>query len=161
SVGHGHADASHKGHTRLDHSHNHHDHHHVDGTCPSCGHAHMPAPDQVAGPWSWGKALAVAFAVGIRPCTGAVIVMIFALTQGLFWAGVFATFAMAFGTALMVSALAALAVGSRQLATRLANGSGDHWAMRVQTAAGLAGASLITVFGITFFLASLSPQAPF
>ncbi|MEO1280890.1 MAG: nickel/cobalt transporter [Pseudomonadota bacterium] len=147
------------GHT---HQHGHsHDHKHDDGVCPSCGHAHMPDPEQISGPWSWGKALAVALAVGIRPCTGAIIVMIFALTQGLFWAGVFATFAMAIGTAITVSALAALAVGSRELATRLADRGSGAWAMRVQTAAGLAGAGLITVFGITFFLASLSPQAPF
>ncbi|MEO1206778.1 MAG: nickel/cobalt transporter [Pseudomonadota bacterium] len=154
------------GHHHHDHSHDHahHDHTHApgaDGVCTSCGHAHMPSPNQVSGAWSWGKALAVAFAVGIRPCTGAVIVMIFALTQGLFWAGVFATFAMAIGTALTVSALAALAVGSRELAKRLADGGSGAWAMRVQTAAGLTGASLITVFGVTFFVASLSTQTPF
>ena len=39
------------------------------------------------------------FSVGIRPCTGAILVLVFALTQGLFWAGVAATFAMALGTA--------------------------------------------------------------
>lgn len=87
--------------------------------------------------------------------------MIFALTQGLFWAGVFATFAMAFGTALTVSALAALAVGSRELAKRLADGRDGSWAMRIQTGAGFAGALLITIFGVTFFMASLNPQAPF
>ena len=83
------------------------------------------------------------------------------VTQGLFWAGVFATFAMALGTALTVSALAALAVGSRELAKRLADGGSGQWAARIQTAAGIAGAALITIFGITFFLASLDPKAPF
>ena len=60
----------------------------------------------------------LAAAVGIRPCTGAILVLVFAIGQGLAWAGVFATFAMALGTAITVSALAAIAIGSRELAAR-------------------------------------------
>ena len=62
------------------------------------------------------------FSVGIRPCTGAILVLVFALTQGMFWAGVAATFAMAIGTAITVAALATLALGSRELALRLGGG---------------------------------------
>ena len=58
---------------------------------------------QLAGPMSWRKVMAVVFSVGIRPCTGAILVLVFALTQGLFWAGVAATFAMALGTAITVA----------------------------------------------------------
>lgn len=146
------------------HDHHHgHSHHHDHAAGCSCGHSHMPAPDQIAGEWSWPKALAVALAVGIRPCTGAIIVMVFALTQGLFWAGVFATLAMAIGTAITVSTLAAIAVGSRDLAERIASlqGGSSAWPGRIQATAGILGALLVTVFGVTFFLASLSPQAPF
>ena len=71
---------------------------------------------ELAGPLDWRKILAVVFSVGIRPCTGAILVLIFALTQGMFWAGVAATFAMALGTAITVAALATLALGSRELA---------------------------------------------
>lgn len=120
----------------------------------------MPTPDQLAGPWSWPKALAVAFSVGIRPCTGAIIVLVFAISQGLMWAGVFATFAMALGTAITVSALAALAVGSRELATRMA-GQESRWGWRIERAAGLAGALLVIGLGVTFFMGSLQPAAPF
>jgi len=121
----------------------------------------MPSPDQVQGPWSWGKALAIALAVGIRPCTGAIIVMIFALTQGLFWAGVFSTFAMALGTAITVSGLAALAVGSKKLAMRYASATGGAWASRLQTGLGLIGSGLILLIGTVFFFASLQTQTPF
>jgi len=55
--------------------------------------------------------MAVVFSVGIRPCTGAILVLVFAVTQGLFWAGVAATFAMAFGTAITVAVLATLTLG--------------------------------------------------
>ena len=74
---------------------------------------------ELAGPFSWRKIMAVVFSVGIRPCTGAILVLVFALTQGMFWAGVAATFAMAIGTAITVAALATLALGSRELALKL------------------------------------------
>ena len=80
---------------------------------------------QLAGPFSWRKVMAVVFSVGIRPCTGAILVLVFALTQGLFWAGVAATFAMALGTAITVAVLATLALGSRELALKL-GGTKQH-----------------------------------
>lgn len=151
----------HDGHTAA-HGHRdtpeHHHHHH--GEDCGCGHAHMPAPDQLTGPWSWTKALAVAFSVGIRPCTGAIIVLVFAISQGLMWAGVFATFAMSLGTAITVSTLAALAVGSRELATRMA-GESSRWGWRIERAAGLGGAVLVTALGVVLFMGSLQPALPF
>lgn len=138
------------------HSHAHHAHDHDD----CCGHAHMPDPSQLQGDLTWGKALAIAFSVGIRPCTGAILVLVFALSQGLLWAGVFATFAMAIGTAITVSVLAALAVGSRDLAARF-GGEGSGWATLVADSAGVIGASLVLLMGAVFFVGSLQPQAPF
>ncbi|MCB1505679.1 MAG: nickel/cobalt transporter [Hyphomicrobiaceae bacterium] len=168
---HHHDAASHCADHTADHGHGHshehgnhnapaHNHAHSHAHDDCCGHAHMPSPDQLEGPWSWSKALAVAFSVGIRPCTGAIIVLVFAISQGLMWAGVFATFAMALGTAITVSALATLAVASRELATRLA-GEESRWGWRIERAAGLAGAVLVIGLGAAFFLGSLQPTAPF
>jgi ABC-type nickel/cobalt efflux system permease component RcnA len=120
----------------------------------------MPDPKDLQGDLTWGKALAIALSIGIRPCTGAILVLVFALSQGLMWAGVFATFAMAIGTAITVSVLAALAVGSRELATRL-GGSNSGWATTISSGAGLLGASLVLVMGAVFFIGSLQPQTPF
>lgn len=142
---------SHEAHAHS-HAHEHHHQHDADGAC--CGHAHMPDPKDLEGHLSWSKALAIAFSVGIRPCTGAILVMIFAMSQGLLIAGVFATFAMAFGTAITVSVLASLAVGSRELATRLAGGEGRA-AGAVATGIGLLGSMLVFLMGAAFFVASL------
>ena len=60
-------------------------------------------------------------AVGMRPCSGAILVLVFALSQGIFLVGVVSTFAMAVGTAITVAAIAVLAVGARGLAARLTN----------------------------------------
>lgn len=148
---HGHA---HHGHDHGHHGHAHHDHvHAADGSC--CDHAHMPDPSRLQGPWSWREAIAIAVAIGIRPCTGAILVLVFAIGQGLMWAGVFATFAMALGTAITVSALAALAVGSRELAMRFGGGRESVWGARVRTAAGLGGAALVLGLGLVLMIGSL------
>ena len=127
-------------------------------SCTACGHTHAPAPDQLEGPWSWRQAWTMAFAVGVRPCTGAIAVLLFSLGTGLLAAGIFATFAMAVGTALTVSALATLAVVSRDLAARISGGGA--WTGRIQTAAGLVGSFLVFALGASFFVASLNGTGP-
>jgi ABC-type nickel/cobalt efflux system permease component RcnA len=164
---HGHVHGDHHHHDGNDHHahghhHAHHDHPHehtADGSC--CSHAHMPDPSQLQGPWSWRQAFAIAFAVGIRPCTGAILVLVFAIGQGLLWAGVFATFAMAVGTAITVSLLAALAVGSRELAMRLGGGRESVWGARVRTAAGIGGAGLVLGLGLVLMAGSLQGTSVF
>lgn len=136
-----------------DHSRDHGHSHDHDGCC---GHAHMPEPTQLDQNWSWRRALTMALAVGIRPCTGAVIVLIFALAQGLFWAGVGATFAMSLGTSITVSVLAVLAVGARQATIGLVGGRSGV-ASAIYAVAGIGGSALILAFGVTFFIASIGP----
>jgi nickel/cobalt transporter (NicO) family protein len=134
--------------------------HHVHGPDCGCGHSHMPAPEQLQGAWSWRQALPVALSVGIRPCSGAILLLIFALSQGMLWAGIVGTFAMALGTAITVSILAAMAVKSKTWAMQ-ASGPGSIWANRIHTAAGFAGALLIFGLGTAFFVASLAnPASP-
>jgi ABC-type nickel/cobalt efflux system permease component RcnA len=166
---HGHAHA-HSHATAHDHHHNHRDQAHAhahkhdphDGHDHSacCGHAHMPSPEQLEGAWSWRKAIPLALAIGIRPCTGAIAVLIFALSQGMVWAGVLSTFAMALGTAITVSALAVLAVGSREMAVWLGRGS-SVWGSRVRAVAGIGGALAVMSLGILLFIGSLSGPTAF
>jgi len=154
-----------------DHSHDHahaddHDHHHL--AHDHQGHHHAPGEAcnhivdarQLVGPMSWRKMMAVVLSVGIRPCTGAILVLVFAVTQGLFWAGVPATFAMAFGTAITVAVLATFALGSRELALKLGRADGA-WANAVWTTCALGGAIVIFLFGALLFAASLGPARPF
>ncbi len=140
------------------HHHHGHDHPHDPETCEAC--AHMVAPNEIAGPVSWRKLAAVVLSVGIRPCSGAVLVLIIALAQGLFWAGVAATFAMALGTAITVSALATLALGTRKAALAL-GGDNARWAEGVWTICAIGGALLVMAIGLLLFIASLGPARPF
>ena len=130
------------------HSHDHaHDHDHDHGDeAHAWGHAHAPEPSELKGPHWLRRGLSAIFAVGLRPCSGAIIVLVFALAQGLFWIGVASTFVMGLGTAITVASVATLAVAARGFAGRLAKGrpgAGMLFLRGVETAAAL----LIIVFG--------------
>jgi nickel/cobalt exporter len=90
----------------------------------------------------------------MRPCSGALVVLVFALSQGIFWAGVASTFVMALGTAITVAALAALAVGAKGIARRLARGD-DRRGSQVVLGVELAAALAITLLGALLFLGSV------
>jgi nickel/cobalt transporter (NicO) family protein len=95
--------------------HHHHDHH------AGCGHAHGPDPQTLSGPGGWRRGLAAILAVGLRPCSGAILVLVFALAQGLFWLGIVSTFAMGIGTAITVASIATFAVAAGSAARKLGN----------------------------------------
>jgi ABC-type nickel/cobalt efflux system permease component RcnA len=101
-----------------DHPHDHHpDENHVHDE--HCGHNHAPmaAPDS-----GMRGAVAAVFAAGIRPCSGSILVLVFALSQGMFAIGISAALAIALGTAFTTSALAVLAIFAASTATRIAGG---------------------------------------
>ncbi len=116
-----------------------------------CGHMHAPPPEILSGAASWRAWIAIVIAAGARPCSGAIILLVFALAQGLFGAGVVGVIAMGLGTALTTSALAALAVFFKQTAVRYASGGGRGALLFIAIGETLAGA-LILVFGAAFVL---------
>ena len=143
---HGHAHGHSHGH---DHGHAHahgHAHNHDDDEGHAWGHAHAPEPRELGGRDWWKRGLSAIVAVGLRPCSGAIIVLVFALAQSMLWAGVASAFVMGLGTAITVSVIATLAVGARGLAGRLAKakpGAGMLLLRGFETAA----AGLIVMFG--------------
>ena len=115
---------------------------------------HAPDPAVVAKPLTLRSAWAAVLAVGIRPCSGAVIVLVFALSQGLYPAGVASAFVMAVGTAITVSALASLAVFARDFAVRL-TGGGQKLAIVLRLIEILA-AGAVLLFGLLLLGGALS-----
>jgi nickel/cobalt exporter len=110
------------------------------------GHAHGPEPAELAGAGGWRRGLSAVVAVGLRPCSGAIIVLIFALAQDLFWTGVGATLLMGLGTALTVAAIATLAMSARQIASRVAKARAG-FGMLTMRAIEVGAAALIVAFG--------------
>jgi nickel/cobalt exporter len=134
------------------HSHDHgHGHHHHGHGAHACHHHAAPIETK---PGLSGAAAAV-LSVGVRPCSGALVVLVFALAQGVFWAGVASTFLMALGTAITVAALAALAVGAKGVARRLARSGGSHVPTYAMLGLELAAALFITALGAVLFAGAL------
>jgi len=136
-------------HPHDDHGHDHHDHVHADDHVHDehCGHSHGPEPAELAGTGGWRRGFGAIFAVGIRPCSGAILVLVFALAQGLFWAGIAATFVMGLGTAITVATIAVIAVSAKDLARRLSSGSEGGGAL-VMRGLEFSAAGLVLLFGV-------------
>lgn len=118
-----------------------------------CSHGGLPEPEARG-----RSAIGTVLAVGIRPCTGALIVLVFALAQGVFLTGVAATFAMAAGTALTVCAIAVVAVLAKGLAVRLASPESPRAVATFRLLETLVGVA-ICLFGTSLFVSALSmPQ---
>jgi ABC-type nickel/cobalt efflux system permease component RcnA len=150
------------GHHHHDHGHNHHGHDHHDHGPDHvhdehCGHSHGPTPDQLAGPGGWRRGLGAIVAVGLRPCSGAILVLVFALAQGLFWAGVVATFVMGIGTAITVATIAVLAVSARGLAQRLSAGR-EGGGVLIMRGIEFAAAGLVLLFGVGLLFGYLAAE---
>lgn len=133
------------GHDHHHHGHGHHAHTH--------DHSHAPAPRP-----DTGRLLGMAVAVGLRPCTGALIVLLFALANGLFPVGVLAVLAMAVGVALTTALVGLASIGVRHGLLRLIEGRPQTVALATRGLT-LAGALAITGLGGLFFLATAARLA--
>ncbi|ESX23834.1 nickel ABC transporter permease [Mesorhizobium sp. LSHC422A00] len=156
---HDHAAHDHDTHDRSHHDHAHHDHaahdHPAGEVCDTCGHSHAPDPALLSGDrFDWRTAWSAVAAVGIRPCSGALIVLSFALLNGLWLGGLLSVLAMSIGTAITVSALATIAVTAKNWAVYFA-GDG-RMGNRIHTVVEIGGAAFVFLFGLLLLSASLS-----
>ena len=99
------------------------------GHCESCGHAHGPSVDQAAAVASWRDAVAIIASIAIRPCTGAIFLVILCFGLGIPLAGIAGALVMGLGTATVTVLVALLAVGTRQSALSGWSGAGAVRAM--------------------------------
>ena len=128
----------------IDHAHDdhrHHDHHH-----------HLVLPQDTGG--SWRQQAAIVFGVGLRPCSGALIVLVFALSQAMFAVGIAAVFLMGLGTAVTVGTLATVASSAKSLTGRLLLPRAP-WLAGAGRIAEVLGAFVVFGFGVTMLVASI------
>ena len=137
------------------------DHHRVDshdhGHSHCCGGAHHVEPQQVL---DWRTALMTVGAIGMRPCSGAVLMVGAASLLGQFEVGVASVVAMSLGTGITVSALALASIYARGWAQRRL--SKQHSPRSVQKATAwvaLAGGALIVVLGTSLSIAGVTQPA--
>jgi len=163
--------AHHHGSNDLDHAHhhgahdhghscsaNHHEEHHHSGHC-AAGCKHMPTVDEAEKIESWRDIAALVFSIGIRPCSGALIVLIISWHLGLYAVGALGTLAMAIGTGLIVGAVAIFAATVRDTGLFRLSGDGAISLVsfgRLQVLTG----SLVVIVCIAFMVSSGSSSAP-
>ncbi|RUM23596.1 nickel/cobalt transporter [Rhizobium vallis] len=123
--------------------------------CETCGNAHVPDPSLLGGDrFSAREAWSAIVAVGLRPCSGALLVMTFSLLNGLYLGGMLSVAAMSLGTAITVSLLATLAVTAKGAAVRL-SGRGSTASVWIGNAIEILGALLVILMGALLLGASL------
>ena len=123
--------------------------------CETCGHAHLPDPKMLSNEkFSAREAWSAIAAVGLRPCSGALLVMTFSMLNGLYLGGLLSVLAMSIGTALTVSLLAIIAVFAKGTAVRF-TGKGSRLSAWVSNGIEILGALLVICTGIILLGASL------
>jgi nickel/cobalt exporter len=130
-------------HHSADHGH---DHSHAEDHS-TCGHVHAPEPSELSGADGWKRGLTAIVAIGLRPCSGAILVLVFALAQGLFWVGAGSAFVMGLGTFTTVATVATATVVARDAAGRLASARRGYGVLAMRGVE-VAAAALITAFGV-------------
>jgi ABC-type nickel/cobalt efflux system permease component RcnA len=139
------------------HEHQHeHRHPHTHTHDESCGHVHMPDPALISGPLNWSKAISAILAVGLRPCTGAIFVLVFSLAQGFFIAGIAAALAMGLGTGLTVAALACSSLWISQAAVQSNGGSQHIWQKALMLTLQALASLAVLALGLLLLSAALS-----
>ena len=129
-----------------------------------CDHQHGPGANALEQELSLRSFIGIILSIGIRPCSGAVIVLLLAFSLGHVAAGLFAVLAMSLGTAIAIALLAAFSVYFRRTAQRIVQSKHDtrHLVAVIPTALGILGGVLIFIFGLSFFISALTaPAHPF
>lgn len=84
-----------------------------------CGHQHVPDSQKLASVVGWKTELLLVLSMGFRPCSGALMMLLFAKVMGVYYWGVLSALVMAAGTALTVTAMALLVQSARALAVKI------------------------------------------
>jgi nickel/cobalt transporter (NicO) family protein len=123
--------------------------------CEACGVSHMPDPKMLGSKdFSLKEAWSAIAAVGLRPCSGAILVMSFSMLNGLYLGGLLSVLAMSIGTAITVTILASLAVGAKDMALRM-SGPGSRTGRRIGHVIEIGGALFVLLIGLSLLGASL------
>ncbi len=137
------------------HEHHHQHAHHHDHAC--CGHHHVHQSDKQE---TWWQSIGVIFSMGIRPCTGAILVLIYAHLVGAFYYGVIATLVMGLGTGLAIASMALATQLARNWFEKLAQSSDQSLLFQLNLThlspwLRMAGGVVIFLLGLSLFQAGM------
>ena len=136
------------------HSREHHNH--------EDGHSHGPNPNakdsllakiinKRIGPRA--ELIVIGIISGIRPCTGSILILLFAAANGVFILGIFSTLMVAFGVALTISIIGFVTIFFRRSIS--GNDSGSKGYFIIGKLLSIIGSSAVVLIGLSMFGASL------
>ncbi len=129
----------------------------IDDDCgPACAHVLALDPKDLGDGFSWKSAALTIVTAGARPCSGAILVLVFSLAQGIFPIGIAAVIAMAVGTALTTAGLALIAVFGKTFAVRITDGGRSRRARLIAQLIEFGAAAAVLIFGALLLVASWS-----
>ena len=132
--------------------------HHIHDENCGCGHQHLPTQEQLQNGDDWRARLMIVLSMGMRPCSGAIMVLLFSKVIGVFGWGMLSALAMAAGTSLTISSLALLVHSFRQLAVKLSgNKTPVLWRQVGWTTLALAGVMILLVAAVTMWMSAVAP----
>lgn len=130
--------------------------HHVHDANCGCGHQHLPTQEQLQSGDDWRARTMIVLSMGMRPCSGAIMVLLFSKVIGVFGWGMLSALAMAAGTSLTISSLAVLVHSFRQLAVRLSGTKTPVlWKQVGWTTLALAGGVILLVAAVTMWISAV------
>lgn len=130
--------------------------HHVHDQHCGCGHQHMPDPKQLERDEDWRARLVIVLSMGMRPCSGAIMVLLFSKVIGVFGWGVASALAMAAGTSITISSLALLVHAFRTLAVKLSgNRTPVLWRQVGWTTLALAGGVILVAAAVVMWVSAV------
>ncbi|PWC11052.1 nickel transporter [Brenneria roseae subsp. americana] len=130
------------------------DHHQHDANC-GCGHQHLPSHEALNRDSHWRTRLMIVLAMGMRPCSGAILVLLFSKVIGVFFWGIASALVMALGTALTISMLAMLVLYCRRLIERLSqSATPPAWQRVAWSLLSLTGGLILFGTGVLFYLSA-------
>lgn len=106
---------------------------HKAGSECGCGHQHVADAQSINNASTLREYAGIIVTIGIRPCTGAIMVLLFSNVVGLYWMGVLSALAMAVGTALTTSLIAIMTLTGKHLVKRYlaAGNKGENGSLKV------------------------------
>ena len=130
--------------------------HHVHDAHCGCGHQHLPTQAQLRRGDDWRARLMIILSMGMRPCSGAIMVLLFSKVIGVFGWGIASALAMSAGTSVTISALALLVHSFRQLAIRLSgNKTPVLWRQIGWTTLALTGGVILIAAAVVMWLSAV------
>ncbi|EMZ8570129.1 nickel/cobalt transporter [Salmonella enterica] len=123
-----------------------------------CGHQHLPTQEQLHSGDDWRARLMIVLSMGMRPCSGAIMVLLFSKVIGVFSWGMASVLAMAAGTSLTITSLALLVHTFRALAVKLSgNKAPALWRQVGWSTLALAGGVILLVAALVMWFSVPQP----